>query len=216
MNVQTIWSLAGSIIASVGGAGVIICAVAGYVSTQVAKHLDVKYEQRLNKELEQFKSSLDQRRYITKAQFDREFDIYYTLSENYYSMVMHLTTFTHDYNDKVLHPGTNSLEQAKDSLDTLDSMIHVMAEAQNNLYRNVAFMPKEIYERYDILYREASQLFGLYSHRILQLIDTIDTNASFDDVVTNADRKTANQLLSDFDELNKKLREYLNTLSVVS
>ena len=55
MNTQDIWSIAGAIIASIGGAGVIICAVSGFVCNRIAKHLDAKYEQRLNKELEKYK-----------------------------------------------------------------------------------------------------------------------------------------------------------------
>lgn len=44
MDTQTIWAVAGSIIASVGGAGVIICAVSSYLSNLVAKRLEKKYE----------------------------------------------------------------------------------------------------------------------------------------------------------------------------
>ena len=61
MNTQDIWSIAGAIIASIGGAGVIICAVSGFVCNRIAKHLDAKYEQRLNKELEKYKVELDRK-----------------------------------------------------------------------------------------------------------------------------------------------------------
>ena len=48
MNTQDIWSIAGAIIASVGGAGVIICAVSGFESARLANLIDKKYEQRLS------------------------------------------------------------------------------------------------------------------------------------------------------------------------
>ena len=85
MNTQEIWSIAGAIITSVGGAGVIICAVSGFVSVRLANHIDKKYEQRLSKELERYKLSLEKSRHITKAQFDKEFEIYYHLSKAFFS-----------------------------------------------------------------------------------------------------------------------------------
>ena len=87
MSAQEIWSIAGAVIASAGGAGVIICAVSGFVSARIAVYIDKKYEQRLSKELERYKLSLEKCRHITKAQFDREFEIYHLLSKNYFSMI---------------------------------------------------------------------------------------------------------------------------------
>ena len=94
MNTQEIWSLAGAILASVGGAGIIICAVSGFVSARVAHHIDKKYEQRLSKELERYKLSLEKHRYITKTQFDKEFEIYHELSKAFFSMIVKLSSFT--------------------------------------------------------------------------------------------------------------------------
>ena len=70
MSAHDIWSIAGAILASVGGAGIIICAVSGFISERLAKRIDAKYEHRLNKELERYRTTLDERRHITKAQFD--------------------------------------------------------------------------------------------------------------------------------------------------
>lgn len=67
MNAQEIWSIAKSIIASVGGAGIMICAVSGFISARLAKRLDAKYEQRLGRELAKFESQLERHRYVSKG-----------------------------------------------------------------------------------------------------------------------------------------------------
>ena len=91
MDIQTIWSLTGSIIASVGGAGVIICATSSFLSNKIANHIELNYEHRLNKEFEQYKSKLESKRYVTRTQFDSEFEIYRSLSKAFFTMLLKLS-----------------------------------------------------------------------------------------------------------------------------
>ena len=56
---QSIWSVAGAILTSLGGAAVIIGAIVKFTSSQIAVALQKKYEHSLEKELQLHKSKLE-------------------------------------------------------------------------------------------------------------------------------------------------------------
>lgn len=64
MIAKDIIAIATSIIISVGGSGVIICALANFISERIAKRIDGKYQQRFEQEFEKYKSIMEHRRYI--------------------------------------------------------------------------------------------------------------------------------------------------------
>lgn len=205
MNTQDIWSIAGAIIASIGGAGVIICAVSGFVCNRIAKHLDAKYEQRLNKELEKYKVELERNRHITKTQFDKEFEIYHQLSKSFFSMIVKLSSFTE---------GTLELKDApKENRDIKINefmrMVEVTSAAQNALYENAAFIPKDIFEQHDAIYSKANDLFWLYEKRMQEYAFK---KLDFDALVTDEDKAVIKEIEKEFSSVNAKLREYLSTL----
>lgn len=208
INTQDIWSIAGAVITSVGGAGVIIWAVSGFVGNRIAKRLDTTYEQRLNIELEKYKATLDQYRHITKTQFDKEFEIYHQLSKLFFSMIVKLSSFTED---------TYELkdEQRENQIKKIEEFMHLMevvCDAQNALYENAAFIPKDIFERYDSIYNKTNDLFWLYYKRLREYDFIID---NFDTIITDEDKATTKEIEKEFSSVNEKLREYLSRLSIV-
>lgn len=81
MNVpETIIAIAVSTIISAGGIGGIIVAVIRFSSDLIAKRLSQKYELKINKSLEEYRTHLGDGSYISHAMFDKEFEIYQTLS----------------------------------------------------------------------------------------------------------------------------------------
>lgn len=209
MTLREIWSIAGAIITSVGGASVIICAVSKFFAERIAKHIDAKYEQRLNKELEKYKASLDGYRHITKAQFDREFDIYHNLSKSFFTMIVKLSSFAD--NDFELE---DSLEDGKKMIvDNFIHMINTTSSAQNELYENAAFIPKDIFEKYDTIYEKANDLFWLFESRMR---DYTSGKIEYSELVTEKDKGTVKELKEELLLVNSTLREYLKTLMVVA
>ena len=75
MDWESIWKTAIAIIGSIGGAGAIICAVVKFSSDRIAERLSAKYQLKLNKELEQYKSLLSKKNYVSKTRFDTEFAV---------------------------------------------------------------------------------------------------------------------------------------------
>ena len=208
MNIQEIISVAGAIILSVGGAGGIILAISGFISKRIANYIDEKYKQRLSKELERYKSSLDNCRYITKAQFDKEFEIYHLLSKAYFSMIVLLSSFTHDSLQLKELPEEN----VKMKIDEFMRMGESVAIAQNTLFENAAFIPENLYEKYEEIYEKAIDLFWVYEKRLREFSFG---NASVESLVTSENKTTMELINTDFSELNKQLREYLNKLNIV-
>ena len=76
----------GLIILSMGGAGAIIMSVSSFLANKIATRLEQKYKLRIDKELEAYKAGLTQRSYVTKVQFDIEFEVYRKLSKGCLSL----------------------------------------------------------------------------------------------------------------------------------
>ena len=73
MDWNTILETSAAVIVSFGGAGAIIAGVTKFAADKIADKLEKKYELKLSKELESFKSKLENRSYVSKTRFDAEF-----------------------------------------------------------------------------------------------------------------------------------------------
>ena len=80
--INIIIQIAIAIVISAGGISGIILAIIKFSSNIIADRLSKTYELKLNKELEKYKTRLDSKIYITKARFDKEFELYQQLFKN--------------------------------------------------------------------------------------------------------------------------------------
>lgn len=87
MKWEDIWKIVVTVITSVGGIGAIITFIVKMCSNIIANKLSKKYELKLNKELEKYKAGVENKTYISKARFDREFSMYQDLCEKNITMV---------------------------------------------------------------------------------------------------------------------------------
>lgn len=83
---DNIWQIVLGVVASVGNIGGVILIIKFSVDT-IAKRLEERYSLKLNKELELYKSNLDNRIYISKTKFNTEFGIYRELSKAFFEMI---------------------------------------------------------------------------------------------------------------------------------
>lgn len=208
MTWDDVWMIIGAVIMSCGGAGVIIVGASSFLANMIEKRLEMKYSQLLNKELEKYKSSLESRRYITKAQFDREYEIYGKLSMAFTTVRYELSaiSFKHFYTKKDLK------EILVASLQSVyERSLGCMTDTQNLLYENAAFMPEDIYSRY-------MKLYDLATDHFLRFKEVHDANTAgrtdIENLWSMEDEHRYVQFTREFDELNKVLREYLESLSV--
>lgn len=86
-NMQNVINIIATIIVSVGGTGVIIVAISKYIGNILAKRVEEKYKNKLDKELEDYKWKINEKLskldkieekalYISKFNYDNEFKIY--------------------------------------------------------------------------------------------------------------------------------------------
>ena len=73
MDWDEIWKIILCAVGSAGGIGAIIVASIKWSANIIANHLSKKYEVKVTKELEKYKTGLENKIYISKTKFDVEF-----------------------------------------------------------------------------------------------------------------------------------------------
>ena len=128
----------GLIILSMGGAGAIIMSVSSFLANKIATRLEQKYKLRIDKELEAYKAGLTQRSYVTKVQFDIEFEVYRKLSKGMFEFIRTLyTTIEEEHYPK--KEGENHREKVAEEIRTYTKMVDKAATLQELLYENAAY-----------------------------------------------------------------------------
>lgn len=208
MTWNDVWMIIGAVIMSCGGAGVIIVGASSFLANMIEKRLEMKYSQILTKELEKYKSTLERGRHITKAQFDRQYEIYGTLSKAFASIRYELSAIS----IKRFYTDDETKGMLAATMQTVyERSLNCMTDAQNLLYENAAFIPEDIYNQY-------MKLNDLATEHFLRFQEVYDAYSAgkkkIENLWTTEDEHRYIRFTQDLDTLNKKLREYLESLSV--
>ena len=202
----------GLVVLSMGGAGAIIVSVSSFLANKIAAHLEHKYQLKIEKELEAYKANLTQRSYVTKIQFDIEFDIYRKLSKGIFEFITTLyTTVEEKHYPK--EDGMTPRQKIENEMRTYKNMVDRAANLQELLYENAAFMPQSIYERYKELIELTTIQFWVYQERFR---DYVDGKISLVDRTTEADKVAFETIETKVEALNNELREHLAKIYIVS
>ena len=149
-------------IASVGGIGVIIIGVVKFCGDRIADRLSQKYQLQMDKEIEQYKSELSKKEYVSKTRFETEFSIYRELTMNFSKMVIAVS---------ILVPrGLVNVPIDEEDRKKLEHEHFVAAqkaavEAQDSLHANKTFIPKELCEKYEEILKLAALQLDAYTRR---------------------------------------------------
>jgi len=171
VNGTDIGQIVAATIISAGGIGGIIIAAIRFSSNIIAERLSKRYELKLNKTIENYKTHLEKGNYISRAMFDKEFEYYQLLSRKY---TIAFNSFNLYYGIKYskldvipieeIHIYNPKLEElAKDirggkrvtevQMDTLKSNIaEQFLEFKKVLDESESFINGEIYSKYAKLY----------------------------------------------------------------
>ena len=142
---EQIWNITLSIIASVGGAGVIVGAIVKFTSNIIAEKLSKKYEIEMNKTLESYKANLEKKMYISKTRFDTEFKIYRELTETVLAMVEAAYWLFPNGIDNI---PINEDERKNIYLERYRSASLAINSAQKSIHSNAAFIPVDFYNKF--------------------------------------------------------------------
>lgn len=213
MSWTDIWKIILAALASVGGVGGLIILVIKFSSNLIAERLSQKYQLSLQKELEKYKAGVENKTYISKARFDREFSMYQDLCEKNITMV-------YDMGAAVMitrgakYPGVSSTQE----------FIHLAAQHIDNAdmlnKRYAPFIAKEIFESYNELGKQAFSIISLLdlwdrfqteNHTTLNYNGTdYEKDKAKDEI--EAKQKIISKLS---DDILDKLRDYLSSLDTL-
>lgn len=217
---QSVWDVVLAFLASIGGASVIIIAVVKFTSERMADRLQAKYQLKLDKEMETYKADLEKileqtrtqlgtKQHISVKRFDAEFEIYQKLS-------FYFSTAVKDCAIMIPrgfhHSPANRDDQLKQDEEHSKTANLSVVDAQNYLLSVIPFIPDDFYKEY----REILNLLSMQLEAYLQRYD-VDRRPQEEKECfgTEAYIRTG-EIENKYEELNRKVREYLNSLDVVS
>ncbi|MFR6102644.1 MAG: hypothetical protein ACLUO8_09350 [Christensenellales bacterium] len=157
---EQIWQIVLAIIASIGGAGIIILGVVKFTSDMIAERLSKRYEIKLNKKLEAFKAGINKKTYISRARFDTEFQIYRELSESVLSMI-ECTYWL--FPSGLDHLPSDKEEEKKIYIERYNKARDAISLAQKSIRANAPFIPSDFYAKFEELSKLCLSLNAAFS-----------------------------------------------------
>ena len=209
MNWDIVFKIVLSIVGSVGGAGAIIAFVVKFSANLIADKLKKKYELETTKKLEEYKSKLENKNYISNTRFDTEFSIYRTLSVAFFVMVKNISVMIPEGYTKV--PADPKAKKEYDK-KVYDLALTAVVKAQDTLNGNVPFISEDMYNEYSAILKLCNLQLDVFSNRwnVLYLASQEEKEKlDFEDYERTG---TINKSMK---ELNNKVRKYISTLDVI-
>lgn len=209
MNWEDVWKITVSIVGGLGGITVIFAAIVRYLSDFIADRLSKKYELRLSKELENYKSSLENKTYISRAKFDTEFAIYRELSSDFSDSVLAINIMVPTGLTMVPADREARLELDKKHYE---AAVKAIVKAQDSLKSNIPFIPENIYDGYN----ELLKLFGLQLAAYEDRFVVTDLRPQSEkETFSRDDYKRTREISEKWITINNKIRKYLNSLEII-
>ncbi len=209
MNWEDVWKITVSIVGGLGGITVIFAAIVRYLSDFIADRLSKKYELRLSKELENYKSSLENKTYISRAKFDTEFAIYRELSSDFSDAVLAINIMVPTGLTMVPADREARLELDKKHYE---AAVKAIVKAQDSLKSNIPFIPENIYDGYN----ELLKLFGLQLAAYEDRFVVTDLRPQSEkETFSRDDYKRTREISEKWITINNKIRKYLNSLEII-
>ena len=209
MGWNDIWKIVLCAVSSAGGIGTIIVLAVKFSSNFIAEQLSKKYELKLQKELEKYKSGLENKMYISKTKFDAEFQLYRELSKAFFEATKDVTIMipagyaTYPIDEK---------EREEYEIKLYESAKKSTVVAQDILNANIPFIPKDIYKKYD-------EIIGLCRIQIMTFEDR--WNVGIEGTVKEKskfkldDYKLSREIREKFEDINSIVRQYISNLDVI-
>jgi hypothetical protein len=162
----------------------------------------------ITKNQEEVLQGFRKKEYISKARFDIEMQIYRELSQDFFPVMLTISTLVPP--GLVTRPANKEIAEEQEKKD-YEAAHNAIIKAQETLFKNAAFIPKEFYESYyEILKLARTQTF-VFEQRWNAL------NANEDkDKPKMEDYKRSGELQDKVMGLNDKIRDHLSNLEINS
>ena len=163
----------------------------------------------MNKELEEYKSRLDNKTYISKTKFDTEFGIYRDLSKAFFKMVRDVSIMipigvaSYPANEEAKKEYENNLYKAA---------VKSCVAAQDVLSANVPFISEVLCDRYEELNKLCKIQLNVFERRWnVYYMASQEEKESF----SGEDYKRTEEINEKYRQLNNEVRKYLDGLDVL-
>lgn len=209
MSIDDVLKISASIIMGFGGVAAIFTAVVRYSSNIIAERLSKKYELKMSKELERYKTALGNKTYISKTKFDAEFAIYRELSSCFADAVKSVSI--------LIPPGFTTVPADREDRLRFDECNYKVAlpavvKAQDALKANIPFVSEEIYNGYNELLGLFRLQLGAYEDRFI--VNDLRPQVE-KEVFSHDDYNRAREISEKWLSINSIVRNYLNSLDVI-
>lgn len=208
MEVEEIFKIIFGVTASIGTIGAFILFVIKLSAEKIAEALQKKYTLKFDKELEKYKTHLDNKTYISKTKFDAEFEIYRDLSADFCSAVRDISTMI-----PILGNVPVSLEERKKyDVEVYNKAVESVSKAQSTLYGNIPFISNELAERYSEILKLCNRQLSAFSRRwSASFMGSYEEKSNLEHEVYDR----TNIINDKFKEIGSLVRDYLSTLDVI-
>lgn len=209
MTIDQLGSIVAACIVSAGGIGGIVIAVVKFSSDMIASRLSAKYESKLQKEMEKFKTELNKKEYVSKARFDTELGIYRELSQTFCTMVKDISV--------MIPAGVSWMPAGEEAQKKYEDNCYEVAtdsvvKAQDALYANAAFIPQQFFESFEEILKLCKQQLNVFAFRYNVLsLETEKEKRS----LSMEDYKRTEEINKKWIEHINRIREYLASLDVI-
>ncbi len=197
------------IIAGIGGVSAIFTAVVAFSSSIIADKLQQKYQLKMNEELEKYKAGLSNKVYISKAKFDAEFDIYKHLSEKFSVCVKRFSI--------MIPQGLTSVpadeeQRKKQDEENYRNACNAYANAQDELFKSIPFIPENIADEYSELLKLCSlQLYDFEERWSISFLGTKEEKST----LSMESYKRTGEINDKLKGINHVIRDYLGKIDVL-
>lgn len=197
-----------AVIASAGGVGGTIFLAVKFSANMIAERLAKKYTLELDKELEKYKSNLENKIYISKTKFDTEFSIYRELSKAFFAMVKDVTI--------MIPTGYATYPANKEVRKEYEHNLYVEAQkstvfAQDKLNANAPFIPEDFFKQYNEILALCRQQISVFELRwnVLNFVPQHEKES-----FSKEDYEYSRLIQKQYEKLNSAIREYISKLDV--
>ena len=207
-----------SVIGAAGGVGAIIWIALTFSVKKIAERLEMQYQLKLNKELEEYKNDLqkeleklnyklDNKNHVSKVLFDIKVELYKKLSESFFNVVLCANTLIPPGLTIALADKEKQEEKEKEDFVNLNKT--VMA-AQNLLNSSIPFITEEQYEKYDELLKMARDHISDFSRRWCVTDFSPDKST-----LPHEAYLRSNEMAKKFKEFSVEINKYLSLLEII-
>ena len=209
MDLSQVLSIATACIVSAGGVGGIAIAVIKFSSNIIAERISVKYENKLERALEKYKTELSKKEYVSQVKFDAEFEIYRTLSKGFSTAVKNIILMIPD--GKAYFPADKDKRKEYENNNYLNAN-NAIVMAQDALYANGAFISEDLYNKYNEILALCGQQLNAFQRRYNVLyFASQEKKESY----TDKEYERTTTIKEKWLELNNCVREYISKLEVI-